>query len=150
MFQIVGRAARNVEGKAILYADKITKSMQKVIDETNRRRQVQREYNEEHGITPQTIQKELKPLVDPALISTQDFTLDSKPDEREQDYLEVVKVAEDGIQYRANPAMKEVTFESKEKFLDYLRESMLYAAKNMEFEEAARIRDQIATLEKEL
>jgi excinuclease ABC subunit B len=150
LFQIVGRAARNVEGKAILYADKITKSMQKVIDETNRRRQVQREYNEEHGITPQTIQKELKPLVDPALISTQDFTLDSKPDEREQDYLEVVKVAEDGIQYRANPAMKEVTFESKEKFLDYLRESMLYAAKNMEFEEAARIRDQIATLEKEL
>ena len=150
LFQIVGRAARNVEGKAILYADKITNSMQKVIDETNRRRRVQEEYNREHGITPQTIKKELKPLVDPALISTQDFTLDPQSGEEEKDYLEVVKVAEEGIQYKANPAMKEVTFESKEKFLDYLRDSMLQAAKNMEFEEAARIRDQIATLEKEL
>jgi excinuclease ABC subunit B len=150
LFQIVGRAARNVDGKAILYADKMTKSMQKVIDETNRRREIQKKYNEEHGITPQTIKKELKPLVDPALISTQDFTLDGSPDQKEQEHLEVVRVADDGIQYKANPAMKEVTFESKEKFLDYLRESMLQAAKNMEFEEAARIRDQIGTLEKEL
>ncbi len=149
LFQIVGRAARNVEGKAILYADKITKSMQKVIDETNRRREIQRKYNEEHGITPETIRKELKPLVDPALISTQDFTLDSTQKE-EDDYLEVVKVADEGVRYKASPAMKEVTFESKEKFLKYLRDSMFHAAKNMEFEEAARIRDQIAKLEKEL
>ena len=149
LFQIVGRAARNVEGKAILYADKITRSMQKVIDETNRRREIQRKYNEEHGITPETIRKELKPLVDPALISTQDFTLDSTQKE-EDDYLEVVKVADEGVRYKASPAMKEVTFESKEKFLKYLRDSMFHAAKNMEFEEAARIRDQIAKLEKEL
>jgi len=124
--------------------------MQKVIDETNRRRIIQKEYNEKHGITPQTIQKELKPLVDPSLISTQDFTLDPESGRKEEDYLEVVKVAEDGVKYKANPAMKEVTFESKDKFLEYLRGSMLQAAKNMEFEEAARIRDQIATLEKEL
>lgn len=150
LFQIVGRAARNVGGKAILYANKVTKSMQKVLDETDRRRKIQKEYNEKHGITPQTIVKELKPLVDPALISTQDFTLDAMPNQNENNYLEVVKVAEDGIQYKANPAMKEVTFESKEKFLDYLRESMIHSARNMEFEEAARIRDQIATLEKEL
>ncbi|NBC66290.1 MAG: excinuclease ABC subunit UvrB [Bacteroidetes bacterium] len=149
LFQIVGRAARNVGGKAILYADKITNSIQKVVDETNRRRKIQKEYNEKHGITPQTVKKELKPLVDPSLISTQDFTLDPKKEE-EEDYLEVVKVAEEGIQYKANPAMKEVTFESKEKFLEYLRDSMLQAAKNMEFEEAARIRDQIAQLEEEL
>ncbi|TVR17001.1 MAG: excinuclease ABC subunit UvrB [Balneolaceae bacterium] len=149
LFQIVGRAARNVDGRAILYADKITNSMKKVIDETDRRRKLQKEYNEKHGITPKTIVKELKPLVDPSLISTQDFTLDTgKKDER--DYLEVVKVADEGIQYKASPAMKEVTFESKDKFLDYLRDSMVHAAKNMEFEEAARIRDQIAKLEKEL
>lgn len=149
LFQIVGRAARNVKGKAILYADKITRSMQKVIDETNRRRAVQQEYNQKHGITPKTIEKELKPLVDPSLISTQSFSLDPYG-ETGKEPLEIVKVAEKGIQYQAAPAMKEVTFESKEQFLDYLRDSMLHAAKNMEFEEAARIRDQIAKLEKEL
>src|SRR6056297_2225089 len=149
LFQIVGRAARNVGGKAILYADKVTRSMQKVIDETERRRKIQREYNEKHGITPETIKKELKPLVDPALISNRSFDLDSG-DKQEDDYLEVVKVAEEGIQYKANPAMKEVTFESKDKFIDYLRESMLQSAKNMEFEEAARIRDQIEKLKEEL
>ncbi|TVQ65294.1 MAG: excinuclease ABC subunit UvrB [Balneolaceae bacterium] len=149
LFQIVGRAARNVKGKAILYADKITRSMQKVLDETERRRAVQREYNQKHGITPRTIEKELKPLVDPSLISTQGFSLDS-PADRDVEPLEMVRVAEKGIGYKASPAMKEVTFESKEKFLDYLRDSMIHAAKNMEFEEAARIRDQIAKLEKEL
>ena len=149
LFQIVGRAARNVGGKAILYADKMTNSIQKVVEETNRRRKIQKEYNEEHGITPQTIKKELKPLVDPSLISNRSFDLDSG-DKQEDDYLEVVKVAEEGIQYKANPAMKEVTFESKDKFIDYLRESMLQSAKNMEFEEAARIRDQIEKLKEEL
>lgn len=149
LFQIVGRAARNVDGKAILYADKMTKSIKKVVEETDRRREIQREYNKKHGITPKTIVKELKPLVDPSLISNKDFDLDSGV-KQEDDYLEVVKVAEDGIQYKANPAMKEVTFESKDKFIEYLRGSMLQSAKNMEFEEAARIRDQIEKLEKEL
>ena len=151
LFQIVGRAARNAQGKAIMYADTITDSMKKVIDETNRRRAVQQAYNEEHGITPQTVQKELKPLVDPSLISTQNFDLEKEAQAAaEQDYLETIKVAEEGIQYKASPAMKEITFESKEKFIEYLRETMIHAARNMEFEEAARIRDQIGKLEKEL
>ncbi|MDZ7680926.1 MAG: helicase-related protein [Fodinibius sp.] len=149
LFQIIGRAARNVEGKAIMYADKITDSMQAVIDETERRRKIQREFNEEHGITPETIQKELKPLVDPALISNQNFDLEEK-DEDEEDALEVVKVADEGIKYKANPAMNEVTFDNKEEFMEYLQESMYNAAQNMEFEEAARIRDQIDRLEDEL
>ena len=71
LFQIVGRAARNVDGRAIMYADKITDSMKKVIEETERRREVQMAYNKKHGITPKTIKKELKPLVDPALVSAQ-------------------------------------------------------------------------------
>ncbi|MFO7848103.1 MAG: excinuclease ABC subunit UvrB [Balneolaceae bacterium] len=149
LFQIVGRAARNVGGKAILYANKMTNSIQKVVEETNRRREIQREYNKKHGITPKTIEKELKPLVDPALISNKNFDLQSE-DKQEDDYLETIKVAEEGIQYKASPAMKEVTFESKDKFIDYLQESMLQAAKNMEFEEAARIRDQIEKLKEEL
>ncbi len=148
LFQIIGRAARNVEGKAILYGDKITDSMRTVIEETKRRRQIQKEYNEEHGITPQTIEKELKPLVDPALISNRDFDLEDE--EIDGEALEVVKVADEGIKYKANPAMNEVTFENKEEFLEYLRDSMYTAAQNMEFEEAARIRDQIEQLENEL
>jgi excinuclease ABC subunit B len=149
LFQIVGRAARNVEGKAIMYADKITDSMQKVIDETERRREIQKEYNKEHGITPTTIEKELKPLVDPALISTQKFDF-GDGDSKETDALEVIKVAEEGIKYKASPAMKEVTFDNKEEFLEYLQDSMYTAAQNMEFEEAARIRDQIESLKDEL
>jgi len=149
LFQIIGRAARNVEGKAIMYADKITDSMQTVIDETKRRRKIQKEYNEEHGITPKTIEKELKPLVDPALISNQSFDLDEE-DIEESDALEVVKVADEGIKYKANPAMKEVTFDNKEEFMEYLKDSMYTAAQNMEFEEAARIRDQIEQLKEEL
>jgi excinuclease ABC subunit B len=150
LFQIVGRAARNVGGKAILYADKITKSIDKVVKETNRRRKIQEEYNEKHGITPSTIKKELKPLVDPALISSKSVDFTRTDEDREKEPLEVIKVAEDGIQYKASPAMREVTFESKDKLLEHLRETMYHAAKNMEFEEAGRIRDQIAKLEDEL
>lgn len=151
LFQIVGRAARNAKGKAILYADKITDSMRKVIDETNRRREVQEEYNRDNGITPETINKELKPLVDPTLISNKSFDYDKEAQKAaEQDYLESIKVADDGIQYKASPAMNEVTFESKDKLIAHLRETMLQSARNMEFEEAARIRDQIEKLEKEL
>ena len=150
LFQIVGRAARNVGGKAILYANKITNSIDKVVKETRRRRKIQEEYNEKHGITPETIKKELKPLVDPSLISSQSFDFGSKDDEPDQEALEVIRVADDGIQYKASPAMKEVTFENKDKLIEHLRETMYQAAKNMEFEEAARIRDQIAKLEDEL
>lgn len=150
LFQIVGRAARNVRGKAILYANKITNSIDKVVKETRRRRKIQEEYNEKHGITPETIKKELKPLVDPSLISSQSFDFGSKDDEPDQEALEVIRVADDGIQYKASPAMKEVTFENKDKLIEHLRETMYQAAKNMEFEEAARIRDQIAKLEDEL
>ena len=189
LFQIVGRAARNVRGKAILYADRITDSMLKVITETNRRRELQEAYNTEHGITPQTVEKELKPLVDPKLISTTAFTVEElapggsaapgakgrkkgsaagagrgasasasgqgqgagtggygAPD----DALESAYAAEDGVRYRPGPGMNEVTFDTKEAFLNHLRETMIHAARNMEFEEAARIRDQIARLDKEL
>lgn len=150
LFQIVGRAARNVGGKAILYADKITNSIDKVVTETRRRRKIQEEYNEKHGITPETIKKELKPLVDPSLISSQSFDFAKKDEEPDEEALEVVRVADEGIQYKASPAMKEVTFESKDKLIEHLRETMYQAAKNMEFEEAARIRDQIGKLEDEL
>ena len=148
LFQISGRAARNVEGRVIMYADKVTESMRRVIDETRRRRKVQQEYNEKHNITPTTIVKELKPLVDPNLIGAKSFEIHSG--DEATDALEQIKVADDGIRYKASPAMKEVVFEDKSAFVDYLKEAMRTAARNMEFEEAARIRDQIAQVEKEL
>ncbi len=151
LFQIIGRAARNEKGKAILYADKITDSMKKVIDETNRRREIQMAYNKEHGITPETIQKELKPLVDPSLISNRriDFGVNAE-EMAQQDYLESIRVAEDVIKYRPGPSMNEIVFENKDDLLHHLRKTMINAAENMEFEEAARIRDQIEQLNKEL
>jgi excinuclease ABC subunit B len=147
LFQIVGRAARNVRGKAIMYADKITDSMKTVMEEMDRRREIQAEYNEKHGINPETIQKELKPLVDPMLISGQSFDVEPEQDEQP---MELARVAEDGVKYKPGPDMKEVTFEDKEAFIEYLQESMYNAAKNMEFEEAARIRDQIEQLKNAL
>ncbi len=148
LFQISGRAARNVDGRVIMYADRITESMRRVIDETERRRKVQQEYNEQHNITPTTIAKELKPLVDPNLIGAKSFDIHTGDDA--SDALEQIKVADDGIRYKASPAMKEVVFEDKSAFLAYLKEAMRTSARNMEFEEAARIRDQIAQVEKKL
>jgi excinuclease ABC subunit B len=147
--EITGRAARNSQGRAILYADKMTMSITKVINETNRRREIQRDYNTKHGIIPQTIVKELKPLVDPALISTQAVDFD-KPFEYGDNTLALsyAKVADDGIHYKPNAAMKEVVFEDKGKLIEHLRDEMMSAARNMDFEEAARIRDQIGVLEK--
>ncbi len=148
LFQISGRAARNIDGHVIMYADKITGSMRRVIEETERRRKVQDEYNKRHNIIPATVAKELKPLVDPGLIGAKSFDL--PPGEIDTQALEQIKVADDGIRYKASPAMKEVVFEDKSKFIGYLKEAMRAAAKNMEFEEAARIRDQIETVEKEI
>jgi len=147
LFQIAGRAARNLEGRCIFYADKITDSMKKVIDETERRRIIQEAYNKEHNITPKSVKKAVKPMVDPSLISNKVVSFD---DDEESHPLENVKVADKGILYKPNPAMKEVVFEDKERFLDYLQEEMRTAARNLEFEEAARIRDQIETLKKEI
>jgi len=147
LFQIVGRAARNVNGKAIMYADRITDSMNKVVNEMERRRKIQAEYNEKHGITPETIQKELKPLVDPTLISAQNFDVDDP--QFDPGEFEPVKVAEEGVTYKGDPAMDEITFEDKDELIDFLRKQMYHAAKNLEFEEAARLRDQLEQLKEE-
>lgn len=149
LFQIAGRAARNAEGKVIFYADKLTDSIKKVVEETERRRSIQKEYNDKHGITPTTVHKELKMMVDPSLISNKNLDLDA-PFNYDDVPIDTIMVADGVIHYKPTPAMKEVVFEDRNAFLDFLRESMRTAAKNLEFEEAARIRDQIGRLEKEL
>lgn len=124
LIQTIGRAARHVRGKAILYADKMTESMKRAIDETERRRQKQTSYNQTHGITPQSVQKQIKDLID-GVYSTEnkDFAVTDHA-------LLQARVEE--------MSEKEVAREIKK-----LEKQMFEHAKNLEFEEAARIRDQL-------
>ncbi len=123
LIQTIGRAARNLNGIAILYGDVLTDSMKRAIDETNRRRAIQRQYNEEHNITPQSI---IKPI-DMSLVAIANA-----------DYVEVPLEPED-------PA-EEMTREQRERFISELEERMRQAAKSFEFEKAAQLRDRIKAL----
>ncbi|MBA3439956.1 MAG: UvrB/UvrC motif-containing protein, partial [Pyrinomonadaceae bacterium] len=127
LIQTIGRAARNARGKAILYADKITDSMRRAIDETNRRRSLQEAYNKEHNITPQTIVKS----IDATLVTAY-----------EADYFKVPLNLE---------AFEEYTSENIEATIAKLEGQMRHAAKNLEFERAAELRDRVKYLrEREL
>lgn len=122
LIQTIGRAARNSESKVIMYGDTVTRSMEKAIKETNRRRKIQMEYNEEHGITPQTIIKDIREVI------------------------EVTKVAEDSEEYRGMDETKEK--ESIPKLIEKYTEEMMESAKNLQFERAAELRDIIQKLKK--
>lgn len=117
LIQTIGRAARNVEGKVLMYADRITRSMDYAITETNRRRKIQSEFNEAHGIIPQSVHKEI------------------------HDSLEVTKVAEDQASYVVEDEVMDVEAE-----IMNLEAEMLTAAENLEFEKAAALRDRIKEL----
>ena len=124
LIQTIGRAARNVNGKVIMYADRITNSMEKAISETNRRRQIQIEYNKKMGITPKTIIKSV------------------------HSSLETLKVAEDSLGYDINLGDEIDENEPTEVIIDKLTDEMKKAAKALEFERAAVLRDQIEKLKK--
>ncbi len=140
--QTAGRAARNVDGFVIFYADKITESMQKTIDETNRRREKQVAYNIEHGITPTTIIKTK------AQIFAQGSVLDVKGYDPSNPYAiapdeELVNVAaEDQAEYKTIPQM--------EKGIGKIKKEMEKAARDLDFMEAARLRDEMFKMQKEL
>ena len=118
LIQTIGRAARNTDGKVIMYADELTDSMEKAISETNRRRKLQEEYNKEHGITPKTIQKSVRDSIKASIM-----------EEAETKY----NISKD---------------ESIEEVINKLTDEMLKYASNMEFEKAAELRDKIKELEK--
>jgi excinuclease ABC subunit B len=125
LIQTIGRAARNVNGSVILYADQITRSMRAAIDETDRRREVQKAYNAEHGITPQTIRKAIQdPLVEIA----------------EADYVELDALG-------TGEAAPGLTLEEIPRRIEALRREMREAARELEFERAATLRDEIQRLQ---
>ena len=124
MVQTIGRAARNAESKVIMYADRITGSMDRAIKETNRRREIQIKYNEENGIVPTTIIKDVREVI------------------------EATKVAEESADYGIDSAV-ELTAKEKKKLIKQYTEEMKDAAKNLQFERAAELRDMINRLKDE-
>ncbi len=124
MIQTIGRAARNVDGKVIMYADRITDSMQKAIDETNRRREIQDKYNKEHHITPQTVKKKIKNLIETTMVAEDKASYDTK----------------------AKKKKPKMTVKEKKKLILALTKEMQEASRNLEFERAAKLRDVIFEL----
>lgn len=149
--QTAGRAARNVNGMVIMYADRITDSMQKTIDETARRRQIQLRYNEEHGIVPQQIRKDIKGSLASlsqsadgqpvAAASSSSSTTGTKP-KQYQPYIEP-----DTYAYAADPIVKRMTKKQLEKSIADTTLLMKEAAKNLDFLQAAQYRDEIVRLQ---
>ena len=121
LIQTIGRAARNSEGMVILYGDIITDSMKKAIDETNRRRSIQMNYNKEHNITPKTVRKDIREVIEATKA-----------------------VAEETVDYRQKPEF--ANEKSKERYIKQLEKEMQKAAKELEFEKAALLRDCIIEL----
>jgi len=134
LMQTAGRTARNVNGKVIMYADKITDSMRKTIDETNRRRELQTKYNEENNITPKTIYKSVEEIMSSTSIA------DVRKKDYEKEEAAFLKVAEPVIKFMSDDQRKEL--------LEQMNEEMIAAAKDLEFERAANLRDEIEKLKK--
>jgi excinuclease ABC subunit B len=130
LMQIAGRAARNVAGKVIFYADKITDSMQRTIDETNRRRQIQDEYNQQHGITPKSIYKSYDQVMSATRVA----------DVKAPKYGKGAAAAMDTRDWKKLSPLE------KEEILDRLEKEMLDAARKLEFERAAELRNELDRL----
>ena len=139
--QTAGRAARNVNGKVIMYADTITESMQKTIDETERRRLIQIKYNEEHGITPQQIKKSIKSLL----------TNDTANSNTTKEYsISENELNSNKVMLAADEIIVKMSKEQLRKSIQYTTELMKQAAKDLDFLQAAQYRDELLKLQEQL
>ena len=137
LIQMIGRAARNVAGEVVMYADRVTNSMQRAISETMRRRQLQQAYNEEHGIDPQSVRKEITDIL--SMIRPQE-QLTPVPD----------ALSELGRKRRATDELSDLPEDELERLIGTLEQEMHDAAVDLRFEYAARLRDEVKELRREL
>ncbi len=140
LIQTVGRAARNMRGKAIFYADKMTDSMKVTIDETSRRRQIQMKFNQDHGITPRQIEKKITDIMELAITDTASF---KAPAEKR-------KSGPSRKEWEAQHQRQLLDPKALSKRIDELQEQMLKLARELKFEEAAAVRDEMQELQQQL
>jgi excinuclease ABC subunit B len=137
LLQTAGRTARNVNGLVIMYADKVTDSMRKVIDETARRRKIQAEYNVEHNIEPKTIYKTYEEIMSSTIVADSRGKYDAgKGKSKEKTSLSII----------TEPLFKKINKEQRQELIEQLRKEMINSAKDLEFERAAELRDEIKRL----
>ncbi len=139
LIQTIGRAARNENGKVIMYAETITKSMRQTMDETMRRREKQIIYNQEHDITPKTIRKSTEEIMLQTSVANSKRTHESK-----------IYVEQEEVSAAADPIVQYMTKEQLQKTIEETKSRMIKAAKDLDFMEAARLRDEMFALEKQL
>ncbi len=138
LLQTAGRTARNVNGLVIMYADKVTDSMKRVIDETSRRRKIQSDYNRENNIEPKTIFKTYEEIMSTTIVADSKAKYESKRDRHEPE--------KSGLSVMTEPLFKKINREQRKELIEQLREEMVNAAKDLEFERAAELRDEIKRL----
>ncbi|HQJ75756.1 MAG TPA: excinuclease ABC subunit UvrB [Bacteroidota bacterium] len=137
LMQTAGRTARNVNGKVIMYADKLTNSMEKVINETKRRRELQMQYNKENNIIPKSVEKTVEDIMSSTIVAD---TLSAKKTESKRGRIELFP----------SQILKSLSIDQKKDLIERLTREMREAAKDLEFERAAEIRDEIERIQKNL
>lgn len=139
LMQTAGRTARNLNGLVVMYADKVTESMSKVINETKRRREIQEEYNRIHNIKPATIFKTIEEIMSSTIVADSKARNEYSKSKKKDEKISSLRIITD-------PVKNKINSDQRKELIEQLRKEMIYAAKDLEFERAAELRDEIDRL----